>query len=359
MNIISFNNFISAKPTSFDNKYTSFQPRFGLKMAKPLAADTVSFTGEAPTNKRKNGNEEPAISIDLAQKINEMYTEPHKQTKYILEQEFKDILSTPEKKSHLTMSDRIKTPKSIQEKATTRGWSTKKEIINHMGDISGFCFVMEDKKAEKAFINRFSELVRTGKINVVEIEYHRREPLYKKNQVVKSYDSMSMENLQKLKKTVINAKNPTTQFYHEIDSMSGYSGLHITIKTPYGTMSEIQLVPRSVYNAKVPENLLYKIRNGKNVPDKFKYIEPFLAPLKVQNADKMTPQEKALQKAMSTYTREVYAHAIEDPFNDSKEFLRVEDAHGLTNKEKKMIKDYDMNTICTLVEACNELDKKP
>lgn len=356
MNISLVNNFINVKPSSNENKQRISYPIFGLKMAKPLSADTVSFTGEAPTQKQKT-NDQPAITIDLAKKIREEYQKPHHAIKNILETEFADILSTPEKKNHITMHNRVKTPESIQEKATTRGWTNKKQIEKHMGDISGFCFVMEDKKAENILINKLSKLVKTGKLNIVEIEYHRREPLYKKNKLVKSYDSINVENLQKLKKSVIEAKNPTTQFYHEIDSISGYSGLHITIKTPSGLLSEIQIMPRSVYNAKVPENLLYKIRNNKNTPERYHFIEPFLAPLKVKNKDKMTPEEKELQKAMSTYTREVYATAIQTPFNDSKKFLKVTDSQDLTQKEKKLIQDYDMNKIYILMQGCDLIEK--
>ena len=71
----------------------------------------------------------------------------------------------------------------------------------------------------------------------------------------------------------------------------------------------------------------------------------------------MTPEEKELQKAMSTYTREVYATAIQTPFNDSKKFLKVTDSQDLTQKEKKLIQDYDMNKIYILMQGCDLIEK--
>ena len=346
------------------NKNNISYPQFGIKMAAPLSCDTISFTGTTQTKKNLNDRKD-TISIDLAMQIQASIADAHTHNEKLFKRKFADILSSDYNKNRfsttfhknlITMDARLKSPESIQEKSGTRGWATKKDILHNMGDVSGFCFILEDKKSFPEFIKRFSEMIQKGDIKVKEVEYHRIAPEYKKNNVFKSFDSLPQNQFAKLKKTIMDKQCPTSQFWWDVDSVSGYSGLHITIKNQDGTLSEIQVMTRAMANFKDTENLLYKIRNNKSVNKKYRFIEQFLAPLKVEDPDNMTEQEKALQKAMKKYTKEAYTNVLSNLYKDNYDFLKVDDATSLTKKEKNMIRDYDFNTIHKFIETCNNVD---
>ena len=161
MNILSLNNFKFSSSLQFNNANTqpSSISKFGLTMAQPLSKDTVSFGASQQTVKRM-GKRSDAISFDLARKIRESFVKPHNKLKKQFQTEFDDLLSTPYEKNLLTMHDRIKTEDSIREKTASRGWITQKEVLTHMGDISGFCFILEDKKSFPAFVKVLSQMLK-------------------------------------------------------------------------------------------------------------------------------------------------------------------------------------------------------
>lgn len=347
MNILSVSNFSFSNPLQF-NKTNAQQvsvPKFGLTMAAPLSKDTVSFRAHQQSAKRM-AKRSDAISLALARKIRNSFLNPHNKLKKQFLSKFEGLLSTPDNKNILTMLDRVKTEDSIREKTAARGWKTQNEIFTHMGDISGFCFILEDKKSLQELIKVLSQMIKNKDFEVIEAEYHRLAPKYKKNAIDISYDSLNQSHLQKLKESIIKSQRPATQFWKEVDSISGYSGLHLTIRNKDGYLSEIQIMTRSMHNLKNIENLFYKIRNGKTVNPKYRYIEQFMEPLKVKDQDNPTPKEKLIQKAITKYTQEAYIDMLSRPYEDRHDFLHP------TNP---LIKDFDFNSIGQLMQTCEQI----
>jgi hypothetical protein len=363
MNIISFNLSKLQNLPSINKTSNTLSPTFGLRMASPLTQDTVSFTAKRNEEEVRERSDKTAkcrsegISQKTAMEIRERVKDHHYAMKKKFVDEFGDLLSTPEQKGLLTMGSRIKGVNSICEKSANRGWSTKKDVLNHMGDLSGFCFILESPKSEKEFFKHFTKMYKQGAFNVEEIEYHRIEPKYKNNEVVESFDSFHLNDLQKFKTDIAKIKQPTKNFFYPVDSQSGYSGLHVTISSSHGAKSEVQIMTRGVHNLKNVENLLYKIRNGKDIQPQYAKMGVLLSDLKVKDKNKMTPQEKARQAAMSKYTLECYKHAIKHPFADKNEFLHVRDAESISAKEKNLIKDFDMNSIYKLMQTFESIAK--
>lgn len=355
MNFLAINplfNTIPAQKKSETNVVSV--PRFGLTMAQPLSKDTVSFKGGFPTKKIMSSRGD-AITNKLAQEIRLAVMPSHIALGKKFEMYFGDILSKDGQKGLVTMLHRLKSTNSICEKTATRGWTNKKEVLANMNDISGYCFVLEEQKSFTEFAKRFSKMIKKGEVDVVEVEYHRLAPKYKKGKVEKTYESLSLSGLQKIKEAIIDTKNPTTQFWREVDSMSGYSGCHITVRNHDGTKSEIQIMIRGMHDQKYVENLFYKIRNGKTVDSKYRFIEQFLQRLKRKPAEQMTEVDNTLQKAMTKYTQESYENVLLNPFSTEHKFLSPFDSQRLTAREKEMLSDFDFNKIYKLMEACENI----
>lgn len=376
MDILSVNNFRITTPFRGNSSpQTITEPKFGLTMAKPLLNDTVSFKAAAKIKKvvqsaqqttKTAGKRSDGISLQLARMIRNRMTKPHTGLKKHMEDLFKDQINlnpkgiVDEKKSNkylFTLLDRIKSEDSIIQKTASRGWGNlgKKELLVNMTDISGLCFVLEDKKSLGEFVRKFSQEIRNGKLNIVEAEYHRLAPFYTSRTFSQTFDSLDPSQLQKLKRAIYDTQNPVTQIWKDVDSMSGYSGLHLIVKNTDGTMSEIQVMTRAMHNLKNVENLFYKIRNNKDVDPKYRYFEQFMAKLKVKDKNNMTEEEIAIQKALKKYTQEAYEEMLNKPFDNSGKFLSIKGSIRLTKKEKEMLKDYDFNKIGELMKTCESI----
>ncbi len=376
MNILSVSNFRITTPFKGNTPQQSVtEPRFGLTMASPLLNDTVSFGAAAKAKKavhavqqttKAAGKRSDGITLQLARLLRSHIQKPHAELKNHLQELFKgqikpnphEVINNKNSQKYLfTMLDRIKSEDSIIQKTASRGWGNlgKKELLANMTDVSGLCFVLEDKKSLGEFIKKLSKEICEGKLNIEEAEYHRLPTIYKSRTAPQTFDSLEPEQLQKLKNAIYDTQNPTTQIWKDVDSMSGYSGLHLIVKNSDGTKSEIQLMTRAMHNLKNVENLFYKIRNNKNVDPKYRYIEQFMEPLKVKDKDSMTESEKALQKAIKKYTQEAYEEVLNKPFDTSNKFLSVEMSARLNKKEKEMLKDYDFNKIGELMKTCESI----
>lgn len=376
MNILSVSNFKIATPFKGNNTQQSItEPRFGLTMAKPLLNDTVSFGAVAKAKKvvhaaqqttKAAGKRSDGITLQLSRMLRSHMQKPHAELKKHLQELFKEqinpnsqeVINGKNSQKYLfTMLDRIKSEDSIIQKTASREWGNlgKKELLTNMTDLSGFCFVLEDKKSLGEFIKKLSKEIRKGKLNIEEAEYHRLPTIYKSRTAPQTFDSLEPEQLQKLKNAIYDTQNPATQIWKDVDSMSGYSGLHLIIKNADGTKSEIQVMTRAMHNLKNVENLFYKIRNNKDVDSKYRYIEQFMEALKVKDKDNMTESEKALQKAIKKYTQEAYEEVLNKPFDISGKFLSVNRSIRLNKKEKELLKDYDFNKIGELMKTCESI----
>lgn len=356
MNILSLNLFTAGKQSNIpavSNSKTS--NRYGLVMAKPLLKDTVSF-GSTKQSVKKMASRSDAITIDLSKKIRAKKEKPHKRKKQLLLENFSPLIE----QGLVTFKDRVKGENSICEKSATRGWNTMDLVLKHMNDISGFCFELNASKAFPEIIKRFKSLLKTRELEITEAEYHRREPKYKNSKIVASYDSLDPQDLQVLKNEINKIQNPTTQIWKDVDSRSGYSGLHLTLRTKDGEKSELQIMTQSMGKTKKIENLLYKIRNGKTVDTIYEPVEKYLAPLKPLDEYASASEKQAheaLQSAMTKYTQEAYEKPLKKPFDSKFELLKVSDS-GLNKKEKNLIAKYDFNKIAILIEACEKMAEK-
>lgn len=365
MNILAISNFNKVFINSNDNKSNNITTNFGLKLKNPLVADTVSFKGVEKTvakevskqTKKTAGDLKDLITTDLEKRIRRKVSPTHKKFVADIKNYFKNDLSTDKEKKSITLHERVKTEFSIGQKAISRGWYTKNAILDNMRDISGVCFVLEDSKGFNNFVKNFSEMMKHSKANIVEVEYLRMPPVIKRGKVIKSFDSLPQNGLTKLKNNIEKFLNPTKTLWKDVDSIAGYSGLHITVKHPDGNFSEVQIMTRGMFTVKDPENLYYKVKNNKVIDKKYELISEYLKPLAKKNPDKMTAkekeEEKALHKALNKYTQEAYQHAINNPYNMHK-LLSVADAKELTANEKELLKRYDLNLIVELMNYCKK-----
>ena len=361
MNILSINNLAQPKVLNQQqaerNRFSHFLPKFGLKIAQPLKQDTVSFSGFVPT-KKTCGDLKGACSAKAAKIIRNKHIDAHLANLKTFKTKFSSLLSTEESRGSITLLNRLKSIFSIQLKTASLGIGElpNSEIQKKINDVSGFCFILENNEAYNNFVKIFNSMIKHGEINPTEAEYHRLAPTYKKGKLERSYDSLNPALSQKLKNTIYDVKNPTTQIWKEIDSRSGYSGLHITIKNTDGTKSEIQVMTRAEADLKHYENLYYKFRNGKPLDPKYKMLEPILKPLKPIDPESLTDEERFLQKALTKYTQEAYNLTLENPYEANLPFLKVSEAKTLTLKEKELIEPFDFNKIKLLVDACDKYD---
>ena len=303
MNILALNPF---KISNNNAPITSsFQPKFGLTMAKPLSKDTVSFQGDKLPSKKSMEKGAYIISADLAMRIQAIKAPAHERKKQLLEKYFGDLIE----QGLISFHDRLKSIRSIREKATTNGWATMDAILDHMDDISGLCFVLNSAKAFPEINKRFKQMLEERELEVTQVEYHRRAPKYKKNQIIESYDSFKPNELQRLRDEINRIQNPTRKIWFDVDSRSGYSGLHSALRSKNGEKSELQMMVKNIFVVKNIENLLYKIRNGKAIDPKYEIVARYLTALKPLD-ENATAEEVRLHElldvAMTKYTQDAY-----------------------------------------------------
>ena len=359
MNILSVNNFNFAPLRRNDKNASVFNtPKFGLVMAKPLLKDTVSFGAFAPT-KKVCGDLKGACSATSARRIIEKHKESHQKNIELFLNKFGSLISEKDGEKPITLKHRLKSPFSLQLKTASLGIGnlTNNEILKIITDVSGLCFILETPEAYNLYVKTFSDMIKHGEVNPIEAEYHRLPPSYKRNKLDKSFDTLNPAISQRLKNTINTYKNPTYQLWKEVDSRSGYSGLHITITNPDGTKTEIQVMTRPMAKLKHYENLYYKFRNGKPLDPKYKMLEPMLLPLKPKDPENLTDEERFMQKALTKYTQEAYIYQFECPYGTERPFLKVSESKTLTAKEKELLEPFDFNKIKLLVDAYDSYAK--
>lgn len=355
MNILPINNSSFAKSGLFLQKTNQFcnQDSNGLIMASPLLNDTVSF-GCTKQTLKKMGSRKDTISAALAKKIRAQKEPSHKRKKQLLFDSLKNLIS----QECISFYNRIKGENSIREKSATRGWQTLEQVLDHMDDISGFCVILNTSKSFNETIKQLRQLLKTRIIRITEAEYHRREPKYKNSRVIASYDSLKPIELQNLKNDINRIQNPTTQIWKDVDSRSGYSGLHLILQTKDGEKSELQIMTLNMERVKRVENILYKIRNGKTIDKTYEVVEKFLEPLRPLSEfadEKEQAAHKNLQFAMTKYIQEAYTKTLSRPYDKNFKLLHVSEAETLTKKEQKLISKYDLNDIAILMNACEKI----
>ena len=355
MNILSISNFKNTSPLKNNKEQPIFTtaPKFGLTISKPLSKDTVSFGANLPTKKTCE-DLKGACSRITAKKIIQRHEAPHQKNINLFLNRFKGIISEKAGEAPLTLNHRIKTYFSLQLKTASLGIgkSSIDEILRIISDVSGICIILEKPESYNLFVKGLNEMIKHGEINPIEVEYHRLPPKIKGKKLERTYDTLNPSTSQKLKNAIYKYKNPTYQLWSEVDSRSGYSGLHITLQNSDGTKTEVQVITRPIADLKYYENLYYKIRNGKPLDDKYQTIEPVLLPMKPLNLSNQTETEKAVQKALTKYSQEAYIYQIDNPHKNN--FLKVSESKTLNAKEKKLIERFDFNKTKFLIDGAEK-----
>lgn len=352
MNILSINNFGFKTPFKANSNETStfVTPNFGLKMARPLTDDVVSFKGgktkkiinaatEALTQTEKMaGSYADAARVrDIKDKIG-LLEQAHKDLKRNIMTIYKGSVAEKNRTEgcSLTLLDRIKTTKSYKEKSTIVN-------IKEIDDGSGFAFILEDISGFKTFTDNFNKLLKKG-YTVVDYEYHRIPPLFNRGQIQQTFDSLNPSTQQRLKKDILKLNPQMSGHMVDRDSKAGYSAIHLILRDKKGQMHEIQVYTRAMADVKAAENLVYKLKNGKSVPNDYLKVSPHLKMLMPpKKGTAISPEAVKIQEEMKKYCWNAYVDALSHPFTPNK-ILRP-DLEKYPN-----LKDYDLNALSLLLK---------
>ncbi len=261
---------------------------FGLRMASPLNIDTVSFTGTP-----KGADKAWEVSKITAKSVRKKLQAPANRVFRFVENTFNDLVANEKyPKNPLTeISCRLKSETSIAEKTGSRKWVNADEIVKHMTDLIGAKLVLRDSNKAKvdAVLDRFIPLIKSGKLELLEIENKR--PIEIKGlegSQAAQYDYASLEFLKKMTQIQNDiwkkgGKKQKVKTRLEDDfTDANYCAIHFLFRLPGKTPAtfELQVLGNNVNEAKHIDDIVWKKLNGKNSadsnPDFDKLFEPFV-----------------------------------------------------------------------------------
>lgn len=372
----SANNFALSGANSAGGSHSAAYS--GLRMDKNLNCDTVSFGMKpgrktlqsqkmrlrnaaeaamecAQTNK-KAGKESDRLEFKLANDVAQSVELLHKKLRHKFCTNFSTVLTTEEHVNYLTMKDRVKTPDSISQKAACRQWQNKKEIMENMGDISGFCFILEEPKSFLYFSQIFNKMVKSGDITVKSIEYMPARGKKNSAKYAEYYKSFGRQ-IENFAEDIQASQETKEKILDTVKSNSGYSGLHINIVSADGMNSEIQVMTRAMHNFKDVENIGYKLCNGKKLKKEYKKIENHMNLFNKDNTNISATNKKYVEpakKAYNIYTKEMYRRICEKPYDNSFPKYKPVDFKNVIADE--MSEKYSMDEIKHAIEMINKYD---
>lgn len=265
--------------------------KYGLKMAKPLLQDTVSFGATA----KKLESRTLGVSLDTARKVNKEAGLMQKKVLKFMQETFGDLVATDMNPRNLiyTIKDRTKTPVSIMEKSATRQLNSKSEILAFMTDLNGAKIVMRDgrKKYVDRVLDRLIEPIRSGMVELIEIE-NKRPIVVKglKGAKKEQFDYASMEKLNEIVEAEEykwvdkhGKKKHLIKFDPDDYTDMNYCAIHFLLKFPEESRPfELMVMGYDVSVLKDLDDKLFKILNNKNVGKEFqplvKIVQPLLEP---------------------------------------------------------------------------------
>lgn len=361
MNILSISGI---KYPSYSYEKTPCSKRFGLMMSKPLTHDVVSFKG-TPKHIEDRAN---AITMKLAKDINKKAESKLPYMRARIEQYTHDLVANtfnPENPVEIVRG-RVKTPESIVEKALTRHWYSKPEILQNMTDILGMKIVMRDasKKQVDRVLDNLIQGMEEGAFKIIEIENKRPLPVYNQyGEVVKSYDYASPVCMAKLQRVASKVAGRDIKLIEE-NTPTNYMAIHLLLEFPNGTVGELQIMGHDVALLKDIEDLCYKVKGGKPVPKVYAKIEKALACLKPPRKPKDNIETPEYKEALAyheflanehlKYTQEAYMYQRE----------KEPKMHRSRRKEvflkipEFMPQELDFNYLYKLKIQCDEAKKR-
>ena len=249
--MINLLNFNPIAKTQILNKSQSQQANKNqYPNLKPLSADTISFSartsskpivpaGKAETKKTKSRDAKKLVdksnmgSRNVAADIRKEAKYSFGLFKYNIDSLLTPLVVTHDRKNHPIdkIEYRIKSERSIMEKACQKNMRTKKSIKEGLTDIIGARVILGDASegGGNQVVDRLIKGVKENKIKIIEIEHYRPNTKYQ-------YASQSKLNtLAKVSKEkgVWNFKN-TMQ-----ETASGYMAIHMLIELKDGFVGEL------------------------------------------------------------------------------------------------------------------------
>lgn len=323
---------------------------FGLKISQPLTQDTISFKSKTSkatkkladkvleqTNKNIGSYENSARIRDVKDKILKV-KQGHKDLKNKILRIYKNDISEDVRTEgrSITLSSRVKSDDSLKAKSTSID-------LNEISDTSGFAFILEDTSAFNKFSTHFIELLKHG-YTVVDYEYHRLPTKYSRGKIERTFDSINPSSQQKFKTQILKYCPKMEGKMLERDSKAGYSALHMLIRDKNGIDHEVQVYIRAIADVKKVENLVYKLKSGKEINKKYLKVSPHLTLLKPpKKGEQLTPLAKAVQEEMKGYSMDAYIDALSHPYTPNK-ILKP------NLKKYPHLKDFDFNNLLYLFE---------
>ena len=276
----------------------------GLKMANELVQDTFTAHGTP----KKLVKRVIDIPRSVAKQINALAKARQTKVDAFKAELFEDLLVTEYNPSNTIyeIKGRAKSVDSIIEKANTRKWYTKEEIMNKMTDLNGSKTILRDGSRPEAHkvLDRYIKAIEDGKLELVEIENKR--PIAcegKKGDEASIRDYVSPERLNDLynKANKIQTHKIGKEHFKDIDyTDSNYPALHLLLKFPNEKwVFEEQIMGYDVAVYKDLDDIIWKILNNKNVDKKY---QPIIDIIKRLNE----PGNATLLEQFKTYRRNVF-----------------------------------------------------
>lgn len=322
MYVSKISNFIPQFKTN-NNQTNPISYSNGLTMASPLLKDTVSFQG-TPKQADKAWN----TSIKDAKAIRRSLREAYKKVNRFMDDTFGDLVASEKypKNPIYLIDTRLKSDFSISDKSGTRKWTSIDEILESMTDLIGAKIVMRDsnKSTVDAVLDRFIPLIKSRKIELIEIENKRPgivEGLDDKEAAKYDYASLAflrkMINIQEevWKNSQKGGKRPKVKQRLEDDfTDANYCAIHFLFKLTGRNSSvfELQLIGKDNNEAKHIDDVVWKKLNRKSssedCPEIDKIFEPFTNPkfFEAEGEEKAKEIVKNAEDKLNEYRGEMF-----------------------------------------------------
>ena len=371
MNILSINNFNITTPFKAKNSQVKKTPSFNLYLAQPLGKDTVSFQATP-----KIANKAWEVNKDTARIVRIKMTDPSKKVFKMLDGLFDDLIATDKNPKYplIMIGKRLKSEESIVEKTGSRKWKSVDEIIQYMTDIIGAKLVLRDpnKNSVDRVLDRFIPLIKSGKLELLEIE-NKRPAIVKglTEKEASQYDYASIEMLKKLAniQNDFHKKGKSKQRVNlNLDNdftNANYCAIHFLFRIPgkNPTVFELQVLGDNVNKAKSVDDIVWKILDGKSPKDATPEIKKLFKPFtdsnffaEEENAEKIV--ETAKEK-FNKYRGDVFMFQrtkASFPYSSKRKkemFLPISEKLFPSDIELKYglsSLDYDFNNLCALLQ---------
>jgi len=355
---------------------------------KPLAHDTISFSGARSLNENLLGafkNEEQCKEVEINASSARDTLEQN------LNEVFSDIQSNEANKGVIfPIQTRIKGWDSIREKTASK---LEEAIINHdidnfinpnkpadikkiINDIIGARFIVKkaDEDANRVIIDRLIELVEANKLKITSIDVILPENSDDFKPYIKNDDLEELAAVANIKNKENHLDIPEVKV-NPIKSMSGYSAIHIDVDLSDDEMpvkfsdykGELQIIGGDVAYFKDLEDLCYKLLQNKNIKSGHGAYQYFVNYFEnnlynranVENIQNLSDKEFKIQRQQDfqEYTR--LAYIIQRKKNP--QASNYDKGHFPTLEECGMQDilppQLDFNKLMKLKESCDKIYK--